>query len=542
MIRYVVYVNGGREQEGELPVGEYVVGRSRTAEIHIPEPDVSGKHVKIVVDAAGARVENLSSHGTVYGGRPLSGTAALADGMVLRLGKRTELRFEMSAPAGAPAAAGEAATVIPGGTAAAPDVKDNTASVKSDGDATVIPEESSSTVKTGAATMIPGGTAAAGPAAPPPSGAAAGQGSGGGAEEVRKTDVMHTRLASLEEMDILRSSDRKRTTGKVFRYVLFGVLAVAALVLLYTLRPALKEKDLSWPVDSDGNLLGAFHDPGVGGHKGGAFSLAFPSIGGKTEVRQLKDRIVIDTRCGRDSSVPLRIIFIERRSPEFLAMERKAVFRRMLGELQRGEEGRRWNISQISDVFFIGADNGLPCLSCEYRREADKESWCGEMLFFRTGDRAYIRLAEAPAAERARAQSFISNTPFLKFSLPYLHRHWEGGPECRGGDPSLMLDEVSRHLSKQAPFEWARTYLLLQNTLVESSRTGNDAHARTALDQLQRLRAMQSVWYNSQKIQYDTARLYGDQRQENAVLELCKTVFSSPDDLRYFTLRRNVWE
>ena len=23
---------------------------------------------------------------------------------------------------------------------------------------------------------------------------------------------------------------------------------------------------------------------------------------------------------------------------------------------------------------------------------------------------------------------------------------------------------------------------------------------------------------------------------------LCKTVFSSPDDLRYFTLRRNVWE
>jgi len=50
------------------------------------------------------------------------------------------------------------------------------------------------------------------------------------------------------------------------------------------------------------------------------------------------------------------------------------------------------------------------------------------------------------------------------------------------------------------------------------------------------------VWYNSQKIRYDTARLCNDKRQETAIMELCKTVFSSPDDLRYFTLRRNVWE
>ncbi|MBQ6353012.1 MAG: hypothetical protein IJJ28_07085, partial [Lentisphaeria bacterium] len=363
-----------------------------------------------------------------------------------------------------------------------------------------------------------------------------------GADEVQKTDVMHTRLASLEELNLLRSSDRRRTTGKFFRYVLFGVLAVAALILLYSLRPARKEKNLTWPVDSRGNMLGAFYDPGVGGHRGGAFSLAFPSIKGKTAINKTADRIVIDTRCGKDASVPLRIIFAERRSPDFLTMDRKAVFSRMLGELQKNEE-RRWSVSQISDVFFIGADNGLPCLSCEYRREADKGSWYGEALFFRTGDRAYVRLAETPVSERARAQSFISNTPFLKFSLPYLHCHWEGNSEYRGGgDPSAMLDEVSRHLSKQAPFEWARTYLLLQNTLMESIRTGNPAYAKNALAQLQRLRSMQSVWYNSQKIRYNTARLYNDKRQENAVLELCKTVFSSPDDLRYFTLRRNVWE
>ena len=72
MIRYVVYVNGGRDQEGELPVGEHVAGRSRSADIHIPAPDVSGKHLKLTVTADGAWAENLSSHGTTRDGRPLT--------------------------------------------------------------------------------------------------------------------------------------------------------------------------------------------------------------------------------------------------------------------------------------------------------------------------------------------------------------------------------------------------------------------------------------------------------------------------------------
>ena len=194
-------------------------------------------------------------------------------------------------------------------------------------------------------------------------------------------------------------------------------------------------------------------------------------------------------------------------------------------------------------MFFIGSENGLPCLSVEYRRETGGKSWYGEALFFRTGDRAFLRLAEVPAEERARAQNFISNTPFLKFSIIYLHGHWEGSGDYNfDGSTDVMMDEVSRHLSKQAPNEWSRTYQLLQNVLMESTRTRNTALEAEALVQLRRLRAMQTIWYNAQKIQYDTAKLYNDKRQENAILELCKTVFSSPDDLRYFTLRRNIWD
>lgn len=513
MVRYLVYVNQEKLREDILAPGEHLAGRSHTADIHLTAPDISGKHLRIEVTPDGVFAENLSSHGTLRAGAPLTARTELKDGDVLGLSKSTELRFEIRETAVRDAS--ETETVIPG--SAAPE----TAKPK-ERDATRIPEQP-----------------AAGPEEKKTVPESASESDA--APEVQKTDVMHTRLASLEEMNLLRNVDRKRATGKIFKYVLGVTLVVIVLILLYSLRSAPKEANLSWPVGSDGYELGEFADPGNGGHKAGEFSLAFPCIKGKTKVERKNRKISITTRFGKDASVPLRIFFIEKQSDAFLTQDRKAVFAGMIADLQK--DNRHWNLAQISDVFFIGSGNGLPCLNCEYRREADGKSWYGDILFFRTGNRAYVRLAETLVSERARGQNFISGTPFLKFAPQYLQKHWEGYPGWKSGaNPDVMLDEVSRHLSKQAPFEWGRTYLLLQNILMESLHTGNRKLEKTALNQLQRLRSMQSIWYNSQKIQYQTARLNNDRHQENAILELCKTVFSSPDDLRYFTLRRNVWE
>ncbi len=518
MVRYLVYVNQEKVREDTLTLGDHLAGRSHTADIHLTAPDISGKHLRIEVTPEGVFAENLSSHGTLLGGTPLDGRTKLKDGDVLGISKSTELRFEIRED-DRDRDSSETATVIPGNSAPETPLPAAGPQAKPDRDRTVIP-----------------GTAGQKEAGTPEEKAEPEDASG-----VQKTDVMHTRLASLEEMNMLRSADRKRATGKVFKYVFVLALAVAVVVLLYSLRSAPKEANLSWPVGPDGLELGEFADPGNGGHRAGWFSLAFPSIKGKTKLERKNGVIAVTTRFGKDASVPLRIFFIEKRSDSFLTQSRKAVFSGMLADLQKND--RHWSLAQISDVFFIGSGNGLPCLSCEYRREADGKSWYGDMLFFRTGNRAYIRLAETVASERARGQNFISGTPFLKFSPQYLERHWEGYPEWKSGaNPEVMLDEVSRHLSKQAPFEWGRTYLLLQNVLMESVKTRNRNLEKTALNQLQRLRTMQSIWYNSQKIQYQTARLNNDRHQETAVMELCKTVFSSPDDLRYFTLRRNVWE
>ena len=526
MIRCIIYTDAEKTQESVLVPGEHVIGRSRSADIHLAQPDISGKHLKLEVRPDGVAAENLSSHGTLLNGEPLLEKTELKEGDRLALGKHIGIGFSFAAennPAPPiPEDAGEAPTLVPGITAPtpvpAPAPKETQA-----------PDPGEKTTRSEDTPPPPAGGEPATGEAPEPQ------------EDVLKTDVMRTRLASMEEMNLLRNADRKRSTGKTLKYVLAALGAAALLVVLYTLKSPPREAVLSWPVGSDGKQQGAFTDPGTGGHRAGGFSLAYPDIKGKTKVNTDKKQISILTRCGRDGSVPLRIFFIRKQSPEFLGKSRREVLSGMLAGLQG--KNRRWNLSQISDVFFIGAENGLPCLSVEYRREAEGSSWYGEVLFFRTGDEAFMRLAEIPAAERARGQSFISGTPFMKFSPAYLQRHWEGDSEYRyDGNPGAMMDEISRHLSKQAPFEWARTYLLLQRVLMECCKSRDAALERNALVQLRRLRSLQTVWYNGQKIQYNTAKLTGDRHKENAVMELCKTVFSSPDDLRYFTLRRNIWE
>ena len=549
MIRCIIYTDSEKTQESVLAPGEHIAGRSRSADIHLIQPDISGKHLKLEVRPDGVAAENLSSHGTRLNGSPLLEKTEMKEGDRLALGKHIEIGFLLSggdAPAPAPEEdSSEAATLIPGAGPApdlrgpAPDSSETTATAPGEtqtdpGEARTDPGEMKTCI--GKAQTDPGeATPAPGGEPPAADGGSAGEG------DAFKTDVMHTRLASMEEMNLLRNADRKRSTGKTFKYVLAVLAAVALLVALYVLKSPQKELVLSWPVDAEGHAAGAFTDPGTGGHKAGGFSLAYPSLGSRTQVKTDKEKVSVFTRCGRDGSVPLRIFFLRKRSPAFLNQERREVLSGLLAGLQT--ENKRWSLSQISDVFFIGSENGLPCLSVEYRREAEGRSWYGEILFFRTGSEAFVRLAEIPASERARGQSFISNTPFLKFSPAYLQCHWEGDREYRyDGDPGVMMDEISRHLSKQAPFEWARTYLLLQRVLMESTRNSSAALERNALNQLRRLRAMQTIWYNGQKIQYNTAKLSGDRHKENAVMELCKTVFSSPDDLRYFTLRRNIWE
>ena len=78
------------EREIALSPGENPIGRDRDSIVWIDDFDVSRNHARIVIDASGARLEDLGSkNGTFHRGEKILSTAALADGDIVRVGGAT---------------------------------------------------------------------------------------------------------------------------------------------------------------------------------------------------------------------------------------------------------------------------------------------------------------------------------------------------------------------------------------------------------------------------------------------------------------------
>ncbi len=102
-------MNGGQiyvEVPGRPPVevrpGESIIGRSRTAQVQVPDSTVSRQHARLVVTGPGeVEVEDLgSANGTYVNGEKLAERRKLADGDRLLIGD-AELRVRIAAPVAA---------------------------------------------------------------------------------------------------------------------------------------------------------------------------------------------------------------------------------------------------------------------------------------------------------------------------------------------------------------------------------------------------------------------------------------------------------
>ncbi len=92
-------------QEIDVREGVTLIGRSPDCQVTIEDPLVSRHHARIVIDSAGARVEDLGSrNGVKVNGQPFKGTTAIKDGDRVRIGTQ-ELVFCELADGSGPAAA-----------------------------------------------------------------------------------------------------------------------------------------------------------------------------------------------------------------------------------------------------------------------------------------------------------------------------------------------------------------------------------------------------------------------------------------------------
>ena len=204
--------------------------------------------------------------------------------------------------------------------------------------------------------------------------------------------------------------------------------------------------------------------------------------------------------------------------------------------------GDHWNFDQISDLFFLGRDNGLPCMSAVYTREVDHQSWYGEVLFFRNGDERVIRMAEIPSSERLRGADFLSGNSFLFTSPKFVEDHWEGAETIIAGDPAELLREAKGLLVKMSPATWDKITLLLRSVLVQAQESKNDNLKEEALLQLRKLREIQKILYNAQCLAYLKEKTSGNLRGAELIRDSCLAVFASEDDLRHLKIQRNIWE
>lgn len=83
----------------ELKAGESIIGRSRTAQVQVPDSTVSRQHARLLLGALGeVSVEDLgSSNGTIVNGNRVEGRQKLADGDRILIGD-AELRLRIVAP------------------------------------------------------------------------------------------------------------------------------------------------------------------------------------------------------------------------------------------------------------------------------------------------------------------------------------------------------------------------------------------------------------------------------------------------------------
>ena len=96
MTTEIFMVSGGAAVHVVVPPGEYIIGRDEEVDIHIPDPSVSARHARLVVDRESVCIQDLDSgNGTFIEGEPVVGLTSLYDGQSAVLGS-VSLRVRQS--------------------------------------------------------------------------------------------------------------------------------------------------------------------------------------------------------------------------------------------------------------------------------------------------------------------------------------------------------------------------------------------------------------------------------------------------------------
>ena len=514
-----------------LKQGETILGRSSSAGVHLLSADISGTHAKVTVTGDKAVLENVSRFGTLVDNVEITGPVTLKPGQRIGVGKATVLLVNgevgSDTPADAPATRG---TLAAGPASSAtrplqslarplqPPTHDEAATGKG------VPVKPVGRADDRTRAMPSGGGDAEPLSRPDWTTEAGGEG---------ETRAMQTRAASPEEIEVLKVTEQK----KVSRQITLGlIIAIPVLIRLYVVWPKSlpPEKEFSWPRTAAGDYMDAFEPSPSGSAKEGGFDVCFPGTPGFTK-KSIPGGLSIECRLGRELNIPMKIILQEEVDKKFTGMSRIEMVKDWMQQLSSG--GGNWNFDNPSpSVNYIGKEKGLATIRVTYQRDGDG-SWFGVATVFRHGTRRISLRAEAPAAERVRAERVLS-AQFIRPSLEFGRTCWEPSNAQATLADEDILREVRQELDRLAPGTWGEAESLLSTLLTRAAQSGKQDLESEAVGLLSKLREREALWFNSQQLAFDAAIMQGNNKKAGKIAEFCKGVFSSTEDQRYYTVRK----
>ena len=346
-----------------------------------------------------------------------------------------------------------------------------------------------------------------------------------------------TRTAGIDEIERIRKLQKRTKERKIVIYsvlviILFGMLAAG-----WYFSSLKQEAYLSWPVDKKGKYNDETVCPNT--EMGDNFGIYFPRCNDLKHT-QTDNGFIVETRLGKMYDVPFRIIYTERKSTENLMMTRRQGIERWRNETFQREKG--WNFDMVSDVEFRGKDNGLPYQYVKYTRSDNGRSWFGVAIYFKFRAWEIVFCKEIPSKERWRGETLLLTDTCFYVSQYLIERHWEYQGRLLEEPVNALMNEARTMLDRTAPRLWPQIMDILVSVVIRSYKENDTDTFNQAERMLHELRRNQTLWLNSQKIEYFNAFAKNLHKEAKRIRDDCRSMFSDENDQRYHFIRKDQWE
>ena len=512
---------------------EVLVGRTSAADVRLSEPDVSGRHLALVVEDGASTVRNLSSRAgaTRLDGvelAPGSGASTVAAGGTVELGSRGSVRIRFDAVPVAAEDADEdddAPTMVPDDGGFLPD---------DDGETVAAPQNGRS------CDDLPLGAQDEE------------EGSGDG-----ETRALQTRQGDMAEIMALKREFEARRKKKHVGIGMLFLLVAAALTGAWFLTQTQKDVHMSLPLRPDGQPdIATYAIRDANGDI--LLKVDFPRDPGMSvTVSPDSNGVAVVSCMGRERDVPFFLKIESLRREDELRKDLLQSAREWIARAEASGAGYVFDAGvkdglkfEFFEDAFAGSCQklslyGVKFVTFDYKRTwHDGELWHGVLIYFRRGDTAYVHRREIPERYWVRGSYRILQDPNLAVYANFTDSYWESPglddlPMQR--EVSSMLDSVADVLSKERASDWRVAKRELDAILVRTWRA--DAKARERAEgYLRQFREVLRTFYYGKYNAYQTARENRNDKRMERFRSDVKMVFQDPDE-RYYHLVGNgeVW-